>query len=279
MPKDRVSGSGDANDVAQLRAALAAAEARIVALEQIIHDLRRARFGQSAERVDPGQLALALAAAPSTPPPASNDNPPPRGRKPHAERRRNRGHLPAHLERIEQVLDLADRNCPCCRKEMRRIGEDRGERLDVVPAQLRVLVTVRPRYACNRCEEGVHQQPAPGRVVTGGLPTEALLVQVLMAKYGDGIPLHRQCQILARQGIQLDRATLCDWVGHACWWLRPLHTLILAHVVGHARVFADDTPLPTLKRGLGRTRIGWLWCYAADDRASLGQGPPAVAYA
>ena len=85
---------------------------------------------------------------------------------------------------------------------MRRIGEDRGERLDVVPAQLRVLVTIRPRYACRRCDEGVHQQPAPARVVTGGLPTEALLVQVLMSKYGDGIPLHRQCQILARQGIE-----------------------------------------------------------------------------
>lgn len=148
MPEDHAnSSSGDAaDDVAQLRAALAAAEARIVALEQIIHDLRRARFGQSAERVDPGQLALALAAAPSTSPPASNDNAPPRGDKPRSERRRNRGHLPAHLERIEQVLDLADRHCPCCRKEMRRIGEDRGERLDVVPAQLRVLVTIRPRY-------------------------------------------------------------------------------------------------------------------------------------
>lgn len=278
MPEDDASSNnGNAgDDVVELRAALAAAEARIAALEQIIHDLRRARFGQSAERVDPGQLALALSGASA--PPASNDNPAPRGRKPHAERRRNRGRLPAHLERIEQVLDLTDRRCPCCREEMRRIGEDRGERLDVVPAQLRVLVTVRPRYACRRCEDGVHQQPAPARVVTGGLPTEALLAQVLVAKYGDGIPLHRQCQILSRQGIQLDRATLCDWVGQACWWLRPLRDLILAHVVGHARVFADDTPLPTLERGLGRTRVGRLWCYAADDRASLGRGPPAVAY-
>jgi transposase len=279
VPDDRANGGRDgADEAAQLRAALAAAEARIAALEQIIHDLRRARFGQSAERVDPGQLALALGAAPSSPPPAGNDNEPPRGDKPRSERRRNRGHLPAHLERIEEVLDLADRHCPCCRKEMRRIGEERSERLDVVPAQLRVRVTIRPRYACNRCEEGVYQRPAPEHVVGGGLPTEALLVQVLVSKYGDGIPLHRQCQILARQGIQLDRATLCDWVGQACWWLRPLRDLVLAHVVGHARVFADDTPLPTLERGLGRTRVGRLWCYAVDDRASLGPGPPAVAY-
>jgi transposase len=279
VPDDHASNSDDAaEEVAQLRASLAAAEARIAALEQIIHDLRRDRFGQSAERVDPGQLALALGGTPSAPPPASNDNQPPGDHKPRSERRRNRGHLPAHLERIEQVLDLADRRCPCCREEMRQIGEDRGERLDVVPAQLRVLVTVRPRYACRRCEDGVHQPPAPARVVTGGLPTEALLVQVLVAKYGDGIPLYRQCQILARQGIQLDRATLCDWVGQACWWLRPLRDLILDHVIGHARVFADDTPLPTLERGLGRTREGRLWCYAVDDRASLGHGPPAVAY-
>jgi transposase len=279
VPDDRTSHGDAPEEVAQLRAALAAAEVRIAALEQIIHDLRRARFGQSAERVDPGQLSLALGAVPPTLPSASNDNaPPPRGRKPHAERRRNRGHLPAHLERVEDVLDLADRRCPCCREEMRQIGEDRSERLDAIPAQLRVRVTIRPRYACRCCEEGVHQRPAPAHVVAAGLPTEALLVQVLVAKYGDGLPLYRQCQILARQGIQLDRATLCDWVGQACWWLRPLHELVLAHVVGHARVFADDTPLPTLERGLGRTREGRLWCYAVDDRASLGRGPPAVAY-
>jgi transposase len=279
VPDDRASSGGDgADEVVQLRTALAAAEARIAALEQIIHDLRRARFGQSAERVDPGQIVLALGGVPPTLPSASNDNAPPRGRKPHAERRRNRGHLPAHLQRIEEVLDLADRRCPCCREEMRQIGEDRSERLDAVPAQLRVRVTVRPRYACRRCEEGVYQEPAPEHVVAGGLPTEALLVQVLVSKYGDGLPLYRQCQILARQGIQLDRATLCDWVGQACWWLRPLYDLVLTHVVGHTRVFADDTPLPTLERGLGRTREGRLWCYAVDDRASLGRGPPAVAY-
>ena len=266
------------HDVIKLRTALAAAEARIAQLEQIIHDLRRARFGQSIERVDPGQLALALGAAPP-PQPANADVAPAPERKPVAERRRNRGALPAHLERIEEVIDIADRACPCCRREMHRVGEDRAERLDVVPAQLRVRVTIRPRYACRRCEEGgVHQAPAPVRIVAGGLPTEATLAQVLVSKYGDGLPLYRQCQILARGGIQLDRATLCDWARQACWWLRPLHELVLAHVVGHARVFADDTPLPTLAPGRGRTRDGRIWAYAADDRPCGGTGPPAVAY-
>jgi transposase len=278
VPDDRAS-SGDApDDVAGLRAALAAAEARIAALEQIIHDLRRARFGQSAERIDPGQLALALGAQPP-PPPAGDGGAAARDRKPASERRRNRGSLPAHLERIEEVIELPDRACPCCGREMHMVGEDRAERLDVVPAQLRVRVTIRPRYACRRCEEaGVHQAPAPARIVTGGLPTEALLTQVLVSKYGDGLPLYRQCQILARQGIHLDRATLCDWVAKACWWLRPLRELVLAHVVGHARVFADDTPLPTLAPGLGHTRDGRIWAYAADDRPCGGRGPPAVAY-
>ena len=212
-------------------------------------------------------------------PEPANDTPAkPRDGTGAGQRRRNCGALPVHLERVEEVLDLTDQGCPCCGVAMRRIGEDRSERLDVVPAQLRVRVTIRPRYACRRCEEGVHQAPAPARAIPGGLPTEALLAQVLVAKYGDGLPLYRQAAILQRQGIHLDRSTLCDWVAKACWWLRPLHGLILAHVTSHARVFADDTPLPTLERERGRTRDGRIWAYAVDDRVCGGTGPPAVAY-
>lgn len=279
MPADRSSDRNAPDDAAGLRAALAAAEARIAQLERMLHDLRRARFGRSAEHVDPGQLALALGGDPPPPSATGGDAAPP-DRKPAAGRRRNRGALPAHLERVEELVDLPDRACPCCGRDMHMVGQDRAERLDVVPAQLRVRVTVRPRYACRRCEEGgVHQAPAPARVVAGGLPTEATLAQVLVSKYGDGLPLYRQCQILARGGIHLDRATLCDWVRQACWWLRPLHELVLAHVVGHSRVFADDTPLPTLAPGRGRTKDGRIWAYAADDRPCGGTGPPAVAYA
>ncbi len=278
VPDDIPQSSDQPDETAMLRAALQAAQARIAALEQIIKGFQRARFGQSSERVDAGQLALELGRAPVLPEPANDTPTKPRDRKDAGQRRRNRGALPAHLERIEEVLDLADQGCPCCGVAMRRIGEDRSERLDVVPAQLRVRVTIRPRYACRRCEEGVHQAPAPARAIPGGLPTEALLAQVLVAKYGDGLPLYRQAAILARQGIHLDRSTLCDWVAKACWWLRPLHGLILAHITANARVFADDTPLPTLERGRGRTRDGRLWAYAVDDRACGGTGPPAVAY-
>ncbi|RAI53715.1 IS66 family transposase, partial [Roseicella frigidaeris] len=241
MPDTPAENSPDPQqDLAVLRAALQAAETRIAALEQIIQAFQRARFGQSAERIDPAQLALTLGQDPSLLPPA-NDAPAPSA-KPQGEappRRRNRGVLPPHLERIERVLDLADRGCPCCGREMHRIGETRTERLDVVPAQLRVRVTIRPRYACRGCGDGVHQRRAPEHAVIGGLPTEALLVQVLVAKYGDGLPLYRQAAILRRQGIILDRSTLCDWVAKACWWLRPLHGLVLAHITGQDRVFAD----------------------------------------
>ncbi|WP_456305188.1 IS66 family transposase zinc-finger binding domain-containing protein [Dankookia rubra] len=157
--------------MAELHAALAAAAARIVQLEQIIQDLQRARFGQSAERVDPGQLALTLwTAAPLTP--AADGNSPAPDRRPTSVRHRNRGCQPAHPERVEEVIDNADRACPCCGREMHRVSEDRAERLGVVPAQLRVCVTIRPRYACRRCEEGVPQSRAPARIVAGGLPTE-----------------------------------------------------------------------------------------------------------
>ena len=277
---DQLANSPDKpEDIALLRAALLAAETRIAALEQIIHAFQRARFGQSAERIDTAQLALTLGQEPPAPPPANDVSasaaPTPRPVRP---RQRNRGALPPHLERIEQVLDLADKGCPCCGRQMHRIGEDRAERLDVVPAQLRVRVTIRPRYACRGCTDGVHQRPAPDRAIPGGLPTEALLAQVLVAKYGDGLPLYRQAAILRRQGIILDRSTLCDWAAKACWWLRPLHELVLAHITRQGRVFADDTTLPTLERGRGRTRTGRLWAYAVDDRPWQGRGPPAVAY-
>jgi transposase len=92
------------------------------------------------------------------------------------------------------------------------------------------------------------------------------------------LPLYRQAQIFARQGITLDRSTLCNWVGRACWWLEPLHELMLNTVLASPRVFADDTPLPVLDPGRGRTKTGRLWCYAVDNRPWCGPGHPVVAY-
>jgi transposase len=150
--------------------------------------------------------------------------------------------------------------------------------LDLVPAQLRVKVVRRPRYACWACEEAVVQAPAPERPISGGMASEALLAHVLVAKYADFLPLYRQAQIFARQGIALDRSTLCDWVGRACWWLEPLWRLLRRHVMASTRIFADDTLLPVLDPGRGRTKTGRLWGYAIDDRSWNGGTPPAVVY-
>jgi len=128
-------------------------------------------------------------------------------------------------------------------------------------------------------EEAVVQAPAPERPITGGMASEALLAHVLVAKYGDFLPLYRQAGIFARQGVALDRSTLCDWVGRACWWLEPLWRLLRRHVMASTRIFADDTTLPVLDPGRGRTKTGRLWCYAVDDRAWCGPGHPVAVYA
>jgi transposase len=153
-----------------------------------------------------------------------------------------------------------------------------AERLDVVPTTFRVLVTRRPRYGCRSCEGAIVQAPAPARIVEGGIPTEALIAQVLVAKYADHLPLYRQAQIYARQGIQLDRSTLADWVGRAAWYLRPLRDHILERLRRSERLFADETTAPVLDPGRGRTKTGQLWAYARDDRPWGGDDPPMVAY-
>jgi len=141
-----------------------------------------------------------------------------------------------------------------------------------------VLVTRRPKYACRSCEDGVVQAPAPARLIEGGLPTEATIAQVLVSKYADHLPLYRQAQIYARQGIDLDRSTLADWVGQAAWHLRPLHERLLVKLRQRSKLFADETTLPVLDPGRGRTKTGQLWAYAADDRPWGGADPPGVVY-
>jgi transposase len=265
-----------------LRAGHDAARAEIEKLRLLIRQLQRDRFGRRSEKLDPDQLQLGLenleqtlAAAEAAQEAATRSSDTPR---PPRSRRRNLGALPAHLPRVEVLVDVADKNCPCCGGALHVIGEDTSEMLDLVPAQLRVKVIRRPRYGCRACEEAVVQAPAPERPITGGMATEALLAHVLVAKYADFLPLYRQAQIFARQGIELDRSTLCAWVGRACWWLEPLWRSLYRHVMSSTRIFADDTLLPVLDPGRGRTKTGRLWGYAVDDRPWAGSTPPAVVY-
>src|SRR3954466_14431768 len=265
-----------------LRVERDAAQAEIEKLRLLIRQLQRGQFGRRSEKLDPDQLQLGLedleqtvAAAEAAQEEVAARNSTPRTPR---VRRRNLGALPAHLPRIETLVDVEDKTCPCCGGSLHAIGEDTSEMLDIVPAQLRVKVIRRPRYGCRACEEAVVQAPAPERPITGGMATEALLAHVLVAKYADFLPLYRQAQIFARQGIELDRSTLCDWVGRVCWWLEPLWRLLRRHVMSSTKIFADDTTLPVLDPGRGRTKTGRLWGYAVDDRPWGGETPPAVVY-
>ena len=265
--------------LAEVTAAKGEADAEIERLQSIVDAFMRHRFGARSEQLDPDQLQLGLedvetalgqarAARDAATGQSRSDRP----------RKANRGSLPAHLERIEQVVDIEDKTCPCCGGALHQIGEDVAERLDVVPITFRVLVTRRPRYGCRAGEGAVVQAPAPARIVEGGIPTEALIAQVLVAKYADHLPLYRQAQIYARQGIQLDRSTLADWVGRAAWYLRPLRDHILERLRRSERLFADETTAPVLDPGRGRTKTGQLWAYARDDRPWGGDTLPMVAY-
>jgi transposase len=233
--------------VVALKTVGAEADAEIARLTGIIAAFQRHRFGARSEKLDDGQFELALEEldAALSRVQAGLDAAAKRSGGTRA-RKANRGSLPAHLERIEQVVDVEDKACACCGGDLHVIGEDVAERLDIVPATFRVLVTRRPRYGCRTCESAIVQAPAPPRIVDGGIPTEALVAHVLVAKYADHLPLYRQAQIYTRQGVHLDRSTLADWVGRAAWWLTPLRDHLLDQLKRSAKLFADETTAPVL---------------------------------
>lgn len=162
---------------------------------------------------------------------------------------------------------------------MHQIGATTKEMFDVIPVQYRVKKLIRPRYGCRACESAVVQAPAPSQAVDGSMVTEAFLAQIAVMKYAYHLPLYRQVQMFAAQGIILDRATLAFWMGRVTWWLRPLHELLLSTMLTYPKLFADETPLPRLDPGRGKTKRCQLWAIATDDRPWGGPAPPAVAYA
>jgi transposase len=250
-------------------------------LRHLLQQLRRARFGRSSEKLDPDQLQLALedieqAVARGE---AEEDGRDSQRRVARAKTRsQTRSSLPAHLPRVEVVVAPEDTSCPCCRGAMHVIGEETSERLDVIPAQFRVVVTRRPKYACRSCESAVVQAPAAERLIRGGLPSEAMVAHVLVGKYAWHLPLYRQAQMLASQGIEIDRSTLAFWVGYAAAELAPLVTRLREILLGSARLAVDETPAPVLDPGRGRTKTGYFWAMARDDRPWGGADPPAVVY-
>ncbi len=256
---------------------LTQARAEVDRLRLIIQRLQRTQFGRRSERLDGDQLALGLedldadiarARAPATAAAVEDADLEPTSRRPA---------LPDHLSREDTTLDVEDHICPCCGGALHAIGESVSEMLDFVPARLRVLRIRRPKYGCRACGT-IHQAAAPERPIAKGMASPGLLAHVLVSKYCDHTPLYRQAQIFARHGVEIDRSTLANWVGGACWWLEPLQARLAAHVFASGKVFADDTPIPVLDPGRGRTKTGRLWVYARDDRPWVGPDPPAAVY-
>ena len=262
---------------AERATALSEAQAEIERLRLIVQKLQRSQFGRRAEQLDDDQLQLGFedlgadiarveAVLPST-----------AAKTPTARSQTERPSLPAHLPREDMRFDIEHQACPCCGGSLHMIGETVSEMLDHVPARLRVIRLRRPRYGCRACGT-IHQVPAPERPIAKGLATPGLLAHVLVSKYCDHLPLYRQSQIFARHGVELDRSTLANWVGGAVWWLEPLQARLADHVFASQTLFADDTPIPVLDPGRGRTKTGRLWVYARDDRPWRGPDPPAAVY-
>ncbi len=261
-------------------------EGYISRLEQLIREMKRAIHGRKSEKIDQNQLELALeeleAALAETETAQAEtqakNGPSGKNRK---LAKRNLGCLPKELPRIENIIEPENTKCPCgCGRDMVKIGEDRSERLDIIPAQFRVIVTIRPKYAPpHDCDGGIEQAPTPAHLIEGGLPSEALIAHVIVSKYADHLPLYRQSQIFARNsGIDLHRSTLAGWCGKAAFHLRPVVECMAEHIKSSEKLFMDETPVPILDPGRGKTKKGYFWALARDDRGWNGKDPPGVVF-
>ena len=245
-------------------------------LRLIIQQLRRGQFGRRSERLDPDQYRLAIEDLDSDLGRAETALPP-RLETQAPKERPERPTFPEHLPREDVTIGHDHAACPNCGGALHQIGVTTSEMLDWVPATVRVVRIHRPKHGCRACGT-IHQAAAPERVLARGMATPALIAQVLVSKYCDHTPLYRQCQIMGRLGVELDRSTLANWVGGACWWLEPLQERLARHIFASTKLFADDTPIPVLDPGRGRTKTGRLWVYARDDRPWDGPDPPAAVY-
>jgi transposase len=271
---------------AALEAAQAQLLSRDVEIEQLklqLSRLRRMQFGRSSEQlgeqIDQLELRLEELESQEAMLPAASTAPTPR-------KRSARRPLPDHLPRERHVHEPGSTcSCPACGGTLRPLGEDVAEMLEYVPEHWKVIRHVRPKYSCSRCNQIV-QASAPSRPIERGLAGPALLAHVLagpallahvlVSKYCDHLPLYRQSQIYARSGIQIERATLAEWVGASSALMQPLLDALARYVLGAEKLHADDTPVPVLSPGQGKTKLARLWAYVRDDRPSGSTDPPAV---
>jgi transposase len=249
----------------------------IETLKLLILKLQRMQFGRSSERLAEhiDQLELRLeeletnrASKPGSPTLDAMVVPLKPARRP----------LPAGLPRETETLQPKASACPDCGGKLARLGDDVSETLELVPARFKVMRTVRPKLSCTRCDR-IIQEPAPHRPIARGMAGPDLLAHVVVSKYADHLPLYRQSEIYERQGVELDRSTLADWVGGVTRTLEPLVDAIEDYVLRATKLHADDIPVPVLAPGNGKTKTGRLWTYVRDDRPSGSKEAPAVWFA
>ena len=256
-----------------LAAEVKALTLKVEQLQHQLHGVNRHRFGFKSEGMDQLQLfaeseEIADAAEEVV------DITPSEPVEPKAKPKRKL--LPDHLDRIEQVLSVGG-DCSECGGDLSKLGEDVTEELEYIPGRFIVNKIIRPRMSCRRCE-AISQAPMPSRPIERGRPGPGLLAHVLVSKYADHLPLYRQSQIYAREGVDLDRSTMADWVGKSTALLEPLADVIAKRVKEGAALFADDTPLKMLAPGNKKTKTARIWAYVRDERPWSGQSPPCVWY-
>jgi transposase len=257
-------------------------------LEGQVQDYRRTKFGPKSEKLNPTQMELALEdletaiaetqaqiafveekIAASAVDPA----------KAVPRKERKARVLPQGLPRVERVIEPDSIGCPCGCGNMVRIGEDRTERLDQIPACYQVIVTIRPKYACPKGRTGVVQARAPAHLLEGSWPTEALLAQIAVSKHSEHMPLNRQAAVMARHGVPIDRTVLADWMGRTGAALAPVVDHMAKRLMSEsARLYVDETTAPVLDPGRGKTKTGYLWAILRDDRGWNGSAPPGVVF-
>lgn len=274
------------SDVAALQAMVLAQQAQlehrdaeIEHLNLVIAKLRRMQFGRRSEQLDQTLAQLEFKLEELEASQAERKTPEaPSAAATSATRRSTRKPLPPHLPRetVEHTPEAVC--CPDCGGKLKPLGEDVSEVLEYVPASFKVVRHVRPKFACSGCDTIV-QASAPSRPIDKGLAGPSLLAHVLVAKYCDHQPLYRQSGIYARAGLELERSTLAGWVGQCSALLKPLVEALNRYVLSGDKVHGDDTPVPVLASGEGKTKTGRLWPYVRDDRPAGDPSPPAVWFA
>src|SRR6201996_7480065 len=271
--------------VIKQHAQISSHDAEIERLRLIIARLRRLQFGRKSEKIqrEIEQLELQLEELESQQ--AEKQKQTEKALAPAAAavfaaatRKPARRPLPDHLPREVAVHEPEQKGCPACGGSLSKLGEDVSELLEYVPARFKVMRHVRPKLSCTKCDNIV-QAEAPSRPIARGLAGPGLLAHVLVSKYADHLPLYRQAEIYSREGVDLERSTLADWVGGASELLKPLHEALRRYVMSDHKVHADDTPVPVLAPGQGKTKQGRLWTYVRDDRPSGDSAAPAVWFA